>query len=129
MFPKPQDIPAVRLELPVYIPVAFHIPGDLVFPETGVLPGGTEMLRASMPKAAIHKNGDLLPGKNNIWSSCQVVSKSVSQTCRPECLSQQELRFCVLAPDTGHAATALLRCQNIRGHNTNGVLLFEQLNA
>jgi hypothetical protein len=69
MLPHAQGFPAQDDEVAIHSPIAGTVHLDLVCPEATVVAGRDVMFRASMPEAAIDKNGHSRPREDNVWSS------------------------------------------------------------
>jgi len=57
VFPNPHDTPAIFTQNAVDPAVPRLVRGELLFPERTIASRGFAVLRASVPKAAVHKHG------------------------------------------------------------------------
>lgn len=67
MFPEPHDGPVGRCKRLIGDAVSVHIPSKLRGPVPVVRCRHAAMVRANVPEASIHKDGDLAGGEDDIW--------------------------------------------------------------
>ena len=68
------------------------------------------MIRATVPEASIHEDRDLLGRKDDIRPADGGLRvKAVAVPSLPEETAQNDLRFCVLGPDTRHLLRPIKR--------------------
>jgi len=67
MFPNPNDSPPLLSESPVHLKIAGLVSRHLRIPERATRARSLEVMRASMPEAAVYKYGKPLSRKNKIW--------------------------------------------------------------
>ncbi len=75
MLPDSDHSPPRVAQLSVVESIPLHVSGDLGAPVGGVGLGARSMLWASVPEAAIHKNGYLLAPEDDVRSAAQPLQR------------------------------------------------------
>ena len=71
MRPYSYNFPAECLKPFIRVGIALPVGYNLITPEVGVLLRPRAMLRAAVPEAPVHENGDALAGKDYICHSAR----------------------------------------------------------
>jgi hypothetical protein len=95
--------------------VTAYIPRNLLIPVFIIRLGADKAVGTVMPKAAVNKNGNLSLCKYNVGLSGNLLMQPItSHAALPKLLAQDNLRLCILAPDTAHVATSYFNAVGIR---------------
>jgi hypothetical protein len=108
-FPYDRDPPSRSLKRRYSCPIAGHIPFELADPKLDVGDGNGRPLAAfvPVPKASVHENHQLVPGKHEIWTP----RKITAMQAEPEAdtvsgTTHGPFRLSVGAPDLRHHPAA-----------------------
>src|SRR5690348_17588711 len=104
-FPDSQDLPSAGLKLPLDARIALHILLEFPRPEFDARfrRVSEPAIRMSVPKTAVHKNGDTMPGKDDVRSAGQVLAVEAEAVSEPvQHSANGQLRSCVALTDPRH---------------------------
>jgi hypothetical protein len=92
MFPHSKDNPTLRTQYAVHKLVSLLICFKFPYPELPVAFWNRQMLRATMPEAAVHKNRNLQFRENEVWSAKdRLLPPPSSDGCSAENASHRQL--------------------------------------
>lgn len=119
MFPDAEDAPAAFAEFPVYTAVAGFVGSELLLPERPIIPWRIAVLRAAVPKAPVHKDGDALLGENEVGLAKDgLMTAPAGDVVLTEQLYQGELGILIAtAADARHDLGSLGLGEDV-GHGT-----------
>jgi hypothetical protein len=109
--PDSQDFPAAAAQLGSVSPISTYVPRSLLCPEFTICRRLDSAVSTPMhmPKATVYKYDPVQSNKDQIGSAWQILPvepETEAQTVDDG--TYHEFRFGILAPNSGHAAAALL---------------------
>src|SRR5579859_6966437 len=93
MFPNAVNLPAFVFQYLRLSTVTLEVNAEFLCPEVTSRTGSDVVIGTAVPEASIDKNGNPLPRKNNIRTSCfRRMVDSIAQTSEPQCFSENAFR-------------------------------------
>ena len=129
MFPNPHDPPTGSAERPAHQTVSGLVGCQLLRPEWPVAPWHGGVFRATVPKAAVHENGDSEAGKGEVGlAKVFLMSAPAGDAMQAEDSDQGELRILVSVPANSRHHVGALRLGEYVGHSNLACCRGQQLN-